>query len=165
MHVPLCQASLPCDSCAIYLIIRALFQVGEEPPPALELEVELRMLAALGLLFMLSKTSPPLERLCFWGFSRGPLWRLPLHALPSCITCTWVLPQAWGRHRRSGRPAACLSALLPTALHFPSSLLVYNPNTHPHPLTCLPPSLHSPPSPSGPQTIGSNRFQVAFWDN
>lgn len=147
------------------LSLRPSFKLGRSPLPPRRMRWSWECWQALGLLFTLSKTSPPLELLCFWGFSRGPLWRLPLHALPSCITCTWVLPQAWGRHRRSGRPAACLSSLLPTALRFPSSLLVYNPNAHPHPLTCLPPSPHSSPFPSGPRTTGSNRFQVAFWDS
>lgn len=72
MCVPLCQASFPGDSCAIYLIITALFQVGEEPPPAPEDEVELGMLAGPGPFVHTQQNKPAIGAPVLLGIFQRP---------------------------------------------------------------------------------------------
>lgn len=101
----ICNPFLPKDPCAIHLVTAVPSQVGEQPCLALEGEVApsrqnptvMECWQALGLCSRsLSKTRRPLGHCVLLGFSKGSLWRLPLHAPPSCITHTWALPEAWG---------------------------------------------------------------------
>ena len=147
-HVLLCQASLPDDdSCAIYLIITVLFQVGEEPR---RMRWSWECWQALGLLFTISKTSPPLEFRVFLGIFQ----RLALEAAFACLAFmhhlhlgaapgTGLRSQVWAPCRVSVIAGSNCSALpSASACH----VLVYNLNTHPHPSASF---CTSPPYPSG----------------
>lgn len=140
VHVLLCQASLPDDdSCAIYLIITVLFQVREEPPPwPRRMRWSWECWQALGLLFVFSKTSPPLELCVFLGIFQ----RLALEAAFACLAFMHHLhlgaapgmglqSQVWAPCRLSVITGSNCSAFpIASACCVP----VYNLNTHPHPL-------------------------------
>lgn len=136
---------------------------GGVPSLALEDEAEPGLLAGPGPFVTAQQNKHPLEPGVSGEFPEA-LWRLPLHARPPCITCTWVLPQAWGPSQVWA--PCCLSVIAGSSpLRFPSpaprrtGLQSKRPSCpHPSQAFLAPCMLHHPPLATGPEALTDSRW-------
>lgn len=123
---PLSSANVPQDACAMDWIIRALFQVGGAPSWSGSLgwscvSAEPARGASDGnagrsgaFCSRSAKQARPSAQ-GFWGFSRGRLWRLSLHALVRAQPAPGCCPRRGAAIAGLGTPASCLSSPVPAA--------------------------------------------------